>query len=102
MGTKMRLDSLKARAEHYAAITTKLRLDFIAAELNTTMTFIALARTAFQMDHFDCGRRLRAKAAQACAEAEKQIGQAEARGAGVAHLRRHLFQACDALEKLPS
>src|SRR5215470_852212 len=102
MDGKSTFDLLKAEAERHSALNNQLRLDFIAAELNTTMTFISLARTALRMEHFESCRRLQAKAAQACAEAQKQIREAEARGSNVARLRRHLYQACAALEKLPS
>src|SRR5206468_4444472 len=98
MDGKSGFDSLRAEAERHTALNNQLRLDFIAVELNTAVTFISLARTAFEMEHFESSRRLQARAAEACAEAQKQIREAEARGSNVAHLRRHLDKACAALE----
>jgi len=102
MGSKPRLHSLRAQAECNIAIQNQLKLDFIAAELNISLTFISLARTALEMEHFEASRRLQARAALACAEAKKRIGEAEARGANVLELRRFLDRAVAALEKLPS
>jgi len=102
MGSKSRLHSLRAQAEYNIAIQNQLKLDFIAAELNISLTFISLAWTASEMEHFEASRRLQARAALACAEAEKRIAEAEARGANVRELRRFLQRVIAALEKLPS
>ncbi len=100
MNPRRTFAKLRAEAQRHTAYTVRLRLDFIATEIEITKTFINLALTAYRMQHRDSGRRLQEKAAVACAEAEKQIQKAEEYGADVEQLREQLSQATEALNQL--
>ena len=72
---------------------------FIEAEIALGLTFVRLAHTEYRYGETALGRTVKAKAAQASAEAEYRLNQAEARGVTMRDLRARLGQLLAALAR---
>jgi hypothetical protein len=80
------------------ATFAEMTLRFITAEIGIGLTFAALAATEYAQGRVDRAREIRAKAEQACAEAERRFMQAKEHGWDVGELGARLRELRECLK----
>ncbi len=76
------------RAAHRpAAPIAELTRQFLEAEIELALTFLATARTEYRYGDVERGDLAKRKAAQACAEVERRLHDEQGRGKDVGELR---------------